>query len=139
MYRQFMPEPDGRRLLTAMDKEADRLMNFVKENTSKNSINITLTMDENDKTKNQDCNREEQNDCNCEGDCCPPKKKNNASKILFIVILLAAIGVIAFKLVNKPAPAAVKESCCPSPSATGCDTTKKVTCDTTKGSSCCPK
>ncbi len=79
------------------------------------------------------------NNCNCEGGCCTPKKNTNARKIIFAIILLAAIGVIAFKLVNKPAPVAVKESCCPTKFTTGYDTTKNKACDTTKGSSCCPK
>ncbi|MEI6433874.1 MAG: hypothetical protein WCP32_03440 [Bacteroidota bacterium] len=79
------------------------------------------------------------NNCNCQGNCCPSKKNNKSKKIIFTVILLAAIGVIAFKIINKPAPAAVKESCCPPQFSTGYDTTKTATCDTTKGSSCCPK
>ena len=96
-------------------------------------------MENNDKTKNQDGCNDNPNDCNCEGNCCPPKKNNIPSKIIFILIVLAAIGVIASKLVNKPAPAVAKESCCPPQFSTGYDTAKKVTCDTTKGSSCCPK
>jgi len=95
-------------------------------------------MVENDKVKNQTGGPDKQN-CDCEGNCCPPKKNNNSKKIIFAFILLAAIGLIAFKLVNKPAPAAVKESCCPPQFSTGYDTTKTATCDTTKGSSCCPK
>ena len=95
-------------------------------------------MDDSDKIKNQAGNQDQQN-CECKGNCCPPKKNNWPKKIIFTVILLAAIGVIAFKLVNKPAPAAVKESCCPAKFTTGYDTTKTATCDTTKGSSCCPK
>ena len=78
-------------------------------------------------------------DCNCEGNCCPPKKNKPVAKIIFTIILLAAFGVIAFRLVNKPAPAVVKESCCPPKFTTGYDTTKTAACDTTKGSSCCPE
>jgi len=77
--------------------------------------------------------------CNCADDCCLPKKDNKARKIIFAIILLSAIWLIAFKLFNKPVPAAVKESCCPPVVTTGCDTTKNLTCDTTKGSTCCPK
>lgn len=103
-------------------------------------------MEDNDKIRNQTGGRDNQQ-CECEGNCCPPKKSNMTPKIIFTIILLAAIGVIAFKLVNKPAPAAVKESCCPAKNSTGCDTTTTTTCDTTKttsfdttkGSSCCPK
>jgi hypothetical protein len=91
------------------------------------------------KTKNQAENSDKQIDCNCEGNCCPPKKNNITPKIVFAIVLLAAIGVIVFKLVNKPVPAAVEESCCPPQFTTGYDTTKNATCDTTKGSSCCPK
>jgi hypothetical protein len=84
--------------------------------------------------------QDNQNDCGCEGDCCPPKKHNRFAKIIFAVIILAAIGIIAVKVFRQPEPAAVKEAaCCPSGSASGCDTTKTATCDTTKGSSCCPK
>lgn len=96
-------------------------------------------MENNDKSKNKPGNRDKQNGCNCDDNCCPPKKNNITPKIIFIIILVAAIGVIAFKLVNKPAPAAVKESCCPPKFTTGHDTTKTTTCDTTKNSSCCPK
>jgi len=95
-------------------------------------------MVENDKIKNQTGGPDKQN-CDCEGNCCPPKTNNKSKKVIFTVILLAAIGLVAFKLFNKPAPAAVKESCCPAKFTTGYDTTKTVTCDTTKGSSCCPK
>ena len=95
-------------------------------------------MNDNDKIKNQLVGPDKQK-CDCEGNCCPPKKNNNVAKIIFTIVLLAAISVIVFKLVNKPAPAAVKESCCPPKFTTGYDTTKNVTCDTTKGSSCCPK
>jgi hypothetical protein len=84
-------------------------------------------------------NPDNKDNCGCDDNCCPPKKNNKVVKIVFTIVLLAAIGVIAFKLVNKPAPAAVKESCCPPKFTTGYDTTKNATCDTTKGSSCCPK
>jgi hypothetical protein len=95
-------------------------------------------MDESEKVKNQAGEAGKQN-CDCDGNCCP-QKKNSKSKIFIVtLILLAAIGVIAFKIVNKPAPTAGKESCCPPQSSTGYDTTKTATCDTTKGSSCCPK
>lgn len=78
--------------------------------------------------------------CGCESNCCPPKKKNYLPKIVFAIILLAAIGVIAFKLVTKPEPvaAASQGSCCPSQGSPGSDSTKTASCDTTKKSSCCP-
>ncbi len=96
-------------------------------------------MENNDESQNKLRSQDKHNDCNCQDNCCPPKKNNIVAKIIFTIVLLAAFGVIAFKLVNKPAPAAVKESCCPPKFTTGYDTTKNVTCDTTKGSSCCPK
>lgn len=95
-------------------------------------------MDENNKIKNQSGGPDQQN-CDCDGNCCPPKKNNKPKIIIFTAILLAAIGVIAYKVVNKPVPAAVKESCCPGQVSAGCDTTKTATCDTAKESSCCPK
>ncbi len=95
-------------------------------------------MVEKDKIRNQPGRPDDKN-CDCGDNCCPPKKNHRSKIIIFIVILLAAIGVIGFKLVNKPAPAAVKESCSPPQFSTGYDTTKNVACDTTKSSSCCPK
>ena len=82
---------------------------------------------------------ESHDDCTCDGNCCPPKKNNKVAKIIFAVIILAAFGVIAFKFVSNPEPAAVKENCCPPKFSTGYDTSKTAACDTTKGSSCCPK
>ena len=95
-------------------------------------------MVEKDKIRNQQGGHDDKN-CDCGDNCCPPKRNNKPKIIIFIVVLLAAIGVIGFKIVNKPAPAAVKESCCPPKFTTGYDTTKNAACDTTKGSSCCPK
>lgn len=95
-------------------------------------------MVENEKIRNQAGGPDDKN-CDCGDNCCPPKKNHKSKIIISIVILLAAIGVIGFKIVNKPAPAAVKESCCPPQFSTGYDTTKNVDCDTTRGSSCCPK
>lgn len=83
--------------------------------------------------------KENQQDCGCEGGCCPPKKSKVLPKIIFTVILVAALGVVAVKLFLQPAPVTAKESCCPPGSTSGCDTSKTATCDTTKGSSCCPK
>jgi hypothetical protein len=73
-------------------------------------------------------------DCGCnDGDCCQPKRKPKWRMFLSILLLLAALGIVAFKVVsmnNAPAPVA---------GASACDTAAKAGCDTTKGSSCCPK
>lgn len=95
-------------------------------------------MDANDSIKNQAGGTGHQN-CDCDGNCCPPKKNNKSKIFIFTIILLSAIGVIAFKILNKAAPAAVKEACCPPQGSTGYDSAKTATCDTTKGSSCCPE
>ena len=94
-------------------------------------------MKENEKTRNLAEGPTGNSDCGCEGNCCPPKKNNMLIKIIFVVILLAAVGIIAVKLCNQPAPAAGKKACGLQGSSSGSDTTKL--CDTTKGSSCCPK
>jgi len=96
-------------------------------------------MVENEKIKSKEQSQGNQNDCGCEGGCCPPKKTNPFKIIIFAVIILAAIGIVAFKLTNQPAPASAKESCCPPGSSVNCDTIKSGSCDTTKSSSCCPQ
>lgn len=94
-------------------------------------------MNENNETR-KDNRRIDNQNCDCEGNCCTPKK-NTFNRIIFIVILVAAIGVIGFKITNRPALSVEKESCCPARVSTGNDTTNDSTCDTTNGSSCCPK
>jgi len=77
-------------------------------------------------------------DCGCEDGCCTPKKKPNWVKYLSILILLAAISIVAVKIVrDKKQPA----NQCTSASGKSCcgDSSKTAKCDTTKGSSCCPK
>ena len=95
--------------------------------------------DDNEKIKFQEQNKENRNDCGCEGDCCPPKKHNIVRTIFFAVIILAAMGIVAFKLTHKPAAEPGKESCCPPGSSATCDTTKTSSSDTSGNSSCCPK
>ncbi|MEI8007284.1 MAG: hypothetical protein WCI48_13850 [Bacteroidota bacterium] len=96
-------------------------------------------MNDQDKTGSGSSNQGKENDCGCDGNCCPPKKKNPLKAILFAVIILAALGIVAFKMTHKPPVEAAKKSCCPAGSSASCDTTKKTGCDTTKNSSCCPK
>lgn len=75
-------------------------------------------------------NSENKVSCSCGGDgsnnsdCCGPKPKNKITKIIFIVIIAAALGIIGYKLLNKPTTPA-------------CDPTTCTTADTTK--KCCEK
>jgi len=95
-------------------------------------------MKENNKNKTLEQSQGNQNDCGCEDGCCPPKKSNPFKMIIFAVIILAAMGIVAFKLINHPEPVTAKESCCPPGSSVKCDTTTSGNCDTTRSSSCCP-
>jgi hypothetical protein len=81
------------------------------------------------------------NDCDCKGNdhCCTPKKRNPWVKILFTMVLLAAIGIVAVKLLQQPTPAVAKEACCPPGTGLECDSTTTAGCDTSKASSCCLK
>ncbi len=100
-------------------------------------------MDE--KIKSQDNSGLDQNSCNCEGDCCPPKKKSIWPKIIFTVVILAALGIIAAKLLftSPPAPASTvtNSQVVNDPnSPKWADSCKSGSgCDTIKGSSCCGK
>jgi len=98
-------------------------------------------MEENDKTINHTGGRDNQNDCNCNGNCCPTKKKNILSKIIFTVVLLAALGIILVKLFfqSTPVPAANHQVSRDPDSPVWCDSTDNKTCDTSRESSCCPK
>jgi hypothetical protein len=82
---------------------------------------------------------EGQNDCNCDGDCCPSKKNKILSKIIFAVIIFAAIGIVSVKLFYQQAPAANNQGINNQGTTVGCDTSSVKNCDTVKGSSCCPK
>jgi hypothetical protein len=82
---------------------------------------------------------EGQNDCNCDGECCPPGKNNIFSKLIFAVIILTAMGIVAVKIFYHQAPAVNHQGLNNKGAAACCDTTPAKPCDTTKGSSCCPK
>jgi hypothetical protein len=94
-----------------------------------------------DKIKNHKESQGIQNDCNCEGNCCPPKKKTILPKIIFSIVVLAALGIILVKLFfhSSPAPAANQQLFRDPNSPVLCDSNGTKTCDTAKGSSCCPK
>jgi len=98
-----------------------------------------------DKTKSQENPNLDKNDCSCEGNCCQPKKKSIWPKIIFTVVILAAIGVIAAKLLftspTAPAAPVTNSQVVNDPnSPKWADSCKSSSgCDTTKGSSCCPK
>jgi len=97
------------------------------------------------KIKSQENTDHEKNDCGCDGNCCPPKKKSIWPKIIFTIVILAAIGIIAAKLLftSPPAPAspAMNSQVVNDPnSPKWADSCKSGSgCDTTKGSSCCGK
>jgi arsenate reductase (thioredoxin) len=92
-----------------------------------------------DKLKNKgEVSTDGQNDCNCDGGCCPPKKNNIFSKLIFAVIILTAMGIVAVKLIYQQAPAANNQGLNKQRTSVGCDTSSAKTCDTAKGSSCCP-
>jgi hypothetical protein len=103
-------------------------------------------MKETEENRNAEMTQGKQNDCGCDGDCCPPKKSNPFTKIIFIVVVVAALGIVGVKLFSPSPPAAAIQACCPEGTA-GCDTSKaaacdtsgKAKCDTSKGTSCCPK
>jgi hypothetical protein len=81
-----------------------------------------------------------QNDCGCEGGCCPPKKKSIVPKVIFSLVVVAALGIILAKLfLSSPAPASNQKALRDSNSPVSCDSAGAKTCDTAKGSSCCPK
>lgn len=73
--------------------------------------------------------------CSCTDGCCEPKKKPWWNFLLVGLIILAAVTIVAFKLINKksepvtPAQFDTAASCC--------DTTKSAA-DTVGKSSCCP-
>jgi len=78
------------------------------------------------------------NDCGCDGNCCPPKRRPKWMAILSIVILIAAISIVTVKLSQNHSMAAgsvhaekEKSSCC--------DTAAYSKSDTIKKSSCCPE
>lgn len=79
------------------------------------------------------------NDCGCSDGCCTPKKKPNWVKYISILILLAALSVIAVKVVqdkNEPA-----KQCCPAGGSKSCcaDSSKTAATDTVKDKGCCSK
>lgn len=97
-------------------------------------------MENTDKIETSGGNRNNKNDCNCDGECCPPKKKNNIfSKLIFAVIILTAMGIVGVKLFYQQAPAANNQGLNKKGTAACCDTSSSKPCDTTKGSSCCTK
>lgn len=97
-------------------------------------------MEPTDENKDRKDGLENKQDCGCGENCCPPEKNNRFTKIIFVAILLSAVGIIAVKLFNRPAPAAANAACCEQGVSPACDsTTATAGCDTTKGSSCCPK
>jgi len=81
----------------------------------------------------------ERKDCGCEDGCCPPKKNNPLTRIAAIVILLAALGIIAFKLISGPSAQQTEGACCPGGSEACADSARGTPCDTATSSSCCQK
>jgi|PlaIllAssembly_1097288.scaffolds.fasta_scaffold370279_2 hypothetical protein len=98
-------------------------------------------MEDKDEIKNHTEGQGRQNDCNCEGNCCPPKKKTIFPKIIFSIVVFAALGIILMKLFFhlSPAPAANQKLFRDPNSPVWCDSSGTKACDTAKGSSCCPK
>jgi hypothetical protein len=78
-------------------------------------------------------------DCGCDAGCCPPKRKPKWTMILSALVILAALAIIAVKLLGGDGAAAAKDPSQSAASPASCDTTGKGGCDTTKNSSCCPK
>ena len=73
--------------------------------------------------------------CSCADGCCEPKKKPWWKILLFGLIILAAITIVAFKVINKKSEPVTPAQC--DTAASCCDTTKSAA-DTTGKSSCCP-
>jgi len=74
------------------------------------------------------------NDCGCDGDCCPPKPKPKWMKYISILVFVIALSIILIKVLNshhsggdgKIQAVSEKSSCCDT-SATR-DSTKKPCC-----------
>ena len=96
-------------------------------------------MEENEKNRIQADGGIKTEGCGCEDGNCAAIKTNPFRKIIFAIILLAAVGIIAAKLIYKPAAPVGKDAACTPGNSSCCDTSKAKSCDTTKGSSCCPK
>ena len=83
--------------------------------------------------------------CGCDGDCGQPEKKRIWPTVIFAIVILAAIGIIAAKLLFMPsvAPASTSgksEMLHKSDSRDCADSCNDGSaCDTTRGSSCCGK
>lgn len=75
-------------------------------------------------------------DCGCsDPNCCTPKKSNLWMKIVFAVIVVAALLIVAIKLMNNDKPDQGNSNAI---NKSGCDTTVK-SCDPGKNPGCCPK
>jgi hypothetical protein len=78
-------------------------------------------------------------DCSCDPNCCPPKRKPKWMVIISGLVILAALAIIAIKLIGGHTATPAGDPASSSGKAACCDTAKTSGCDTTKNSSCCPK
>jgi hypothetical protein len=93
----------------------------------------------NKKTHMENENKPKQ-DCGCsDPNCCAPKKNNLCMKIIFIVIVVAAIGIVAVKLINNKGKSELKGAAVTTEKSSCGDTSNTKACDPSKNSPCCSK
>ena len=95
-------------------------------------IVIVVNMLTNFKTIKMENEKNTKQDCGCGDSCCAPSKSKLWMKIVFIAIVVAALAIVAVKLINGGADTTAKKSSC-------CDSTKTKTCDKDTKSPCCSK